>query len=138
MGAHFIFSPFPWQQPSRPEAEEGGGGLQVNPWCQWSSREARGPGSCRGPTARSGSGEVGEAWVSWGLQASVLNRARRGGCPGLYSRNISASRPWPQPISSGLRGVSLRIPEPPEGGAVSLQIRLHGVLGWDADSPALG
>ena len=62
MGARFIFSPFPWQQASRPEAEEGGGGLQVNPWCQPSSRDAQGRGRRLGPSAGSGSGEVGEAW----------------------------------------------------------------------------
>ena len=73
-----------------------------------------------------------------GLQPSVLNGAHRGGCPGLCSMNISSFGPWPRPISSSLQGVGLGVPESPEGGAVSLQMSLHGAWGWDADSPASG
>ena len=65
-----------------------------------------------------------------GLQPLVLNRAGRGGCLGWCSMNISSSRPWPQPSSSGLQGVGLGVPELPEGGAVRLQMSLLGAWGW--------
>lgn len=65
-----------------------------------------------------------------GLQPSVLNGGGRGGCLGRCSMNISSSRPWPQPSSSGLHGAGLGVLELPEGGAVCLQMSLHGAWGW--------
>ena len=60
--------------------------------------------------------------------SSKWGRQRR--LPGPVFYEYIITRPWPQTSSSGLHGAGLGVLELPEGGAVCLQMSLHGAWGW--------